>query len=98
MNNEKSDQGTALSKYIWWLKKQGRPYELEWSIEGHAPPYKSGSCTCLLCRKEKTLIAIADPKTLLNSHTELLVKCHHRHDFELNDCFKEKKKPPYPSQ
>ena len=33
----------------------------------------------LLRSKEKTLIAIADPKTLLNCHTELLVKCHHRH-------------------
>ena len=48
-----------------------------------APPYKSGSKKCLLCLKEKTAIALCDPKTLLNTKSELLKKCIHHINVEL---------------
>jgi hypothetical protein len=39
---------TELSKYIWKLKQNGRPFTLTWSILRHASPYSSGGKQCSL--------------------------------------------------
>ena len=57
--------------------------KLKWSIKARATPYKSGSSRCSLCLKEKTAIAMCPPERLLNSRTEILHKCTHRREFEL---------------
>jgi hypothetical protein len=44
---------TELSKYIWKLKQNGRPFTLTWSILRHAAPYSSGGKQCSLCTQEK---------------------------------------------
>ena len=62
---ENSPQSTALSRYIWKLKRAGRKYTIKWSIKSRATPYKSGSKRCQICLKEKTAICLADPKKLL---------------------------------
>ena len=77
------ERSTALSNYIWELKKAGKQYKLNWSIHTRAQPYKSGSRKCQLCLKEKTATALAAPKVLLNKRTELLGKCIHLINFEL---------------
>ena len=81
--NENSPHATALSNYVWKLKRNGQDYTIRWSIKYRAPPYKSGSKKCLLCLKEKTAIALCDPKTLLNTKSELLKKCIHHINVEL---------------
>ena len=40
---------TALSKFIWDLKKTKRDYEIKWSILKQAKPYASGTRVCKLC-------------------------------------------------
>ena len=83
IKKENSPQATALSWYIWKLKKAGKPYTIKWSIHSRASTYKSGSNKCMLCIKEKTAIALCPPDQLLNYKSELLHKCIHRSKFEL---------------
>ena len=91
MNNENSAQATALSRYVWKLKKANKNFSIKWSVVCRAPTFTSGSKKCLLCLKEKVAIATCDPNKLLNSRTELLNKCIHVRNFELRN---HKKSPP----
>ena len=75
---------TELSKYLWTLKTNGTDYHLKWSIKSYASRYKCGTRRCDLCLTEKMIIALADPKVLLNKRTELISKCRHRSKFILN--------------
>ena len=75
---------TELSKYPWTLKANGTDYHLNWSIKSHASRYKCGTKRCDLCLTEKKIIALVDPKVLLNKRTELISKCRHRNKFILN--------------
>ena len=72
------DTGTALSKHVWGLKEAGRDYSIKWSIERKCAPYRSGSRRCDICISEKTVIAMADPATMLNSRSEIVSGCRHR--------------------
>ena len=80
--NENSQHQTALSKYIWKLKKSNRHFNIKWSIWARAPPFKGGK-SCRLCLLEKLAIAECPPRKLLNNRSEILSKCIHRHKFEL---------------
>ena len=73
-----------LSKYLWTLKANGTDYHLKWSIKSYASQYKCGTRRCDLCLTEKMIIALADPKVLLNKRTELISKFWHRSKFILN--------------
>ena len=87
LNHENSNKATSLSNFVHFLKHQGmiegEDFVVKWSIKCRAPHYTSGSCKCLLCGKEKTVIALANPLQLLNSMSELQKKCVHRIDVEL---------------
>ena len=72
-----------LSKYLWALKANATDYNLKWSIKSNASKYKS-STRCDLCLTGKMIIALADPKVLLNKRTKLISKCEHRSKFILN--------------
>ena len=72
-----------LSKYLSTLKANGTDYHLKWSIKSYASRYKCGTRRCDLCLTEK-LIALADPKVLLNKRTELISKCRRTSKFILN--------------
>ena len=75
---------TELSKYFWTLKANGTYYHLKWSVKSYASCYKCDTRRCDLCLTEKMIIALADPKILLNKRTEMISKCHHRNKFILN--------------
>ena len=75
---------TELSKCLWTLKANWADYHLKWSIKSYASRYKCGTRKCDLCLTEKMIIALADPKVLLNKRTELISKCRHRSKFILN--------------
>ena len=70
---------SELSKYFWTLKAKGTNYHLRWSIKSYTSRYKRGTKRCDLCLIEKMIIALADPKVLLNKITELI--CRHRSKF-----------------
>jgi hypothetical protein len=72
---------TALSKFIWDLKKTKRDYEIKWSILKQAKPYASGTRVCKLCLAEKMAILNAHKGTLLNKRSELVSKCQHENKF-----------------
>ena len=76
---------TALSTYVWNLKTTEKPYVIKWSIAAHASPYRCGTRRCSLCITEKYFIAMADPITLINKHTELLSKCRHNNKFVMKN-------------
>ena len=52
---------------MWELKELGLDANIRWEIAQRAAPYKCGSRRCDLCITEKTIIALADPKSLLIS-------------------------------
>ena len=56
--------GTALSKYIWYLKDRNVNYTLEWSIKKKAHVYSAGAKYCDLCLSEKTIIMLGDKNCL----------------------------------
>ena len=82
--HEKQKSKTKLSNYVWKLKGENKPHEVEWSIKARAFPYKSGSKHCDLCLVEKTTIALADQKFALNSRSEIMSKCRHKNKYCLN--------------
>ena len=76
--SERYSTDTELSKYVWDLKRAGLEATIRWEIAKRSVPYQCGSRRCDLCITEKTTIALADPKTLLNKRTELVSFCRHR--------------------
>ena len=76
---------TELSKYVWDLKNKNLQPKVSWSIRAKAFTYKGGSTHCDLCLTEKTIIALSDPASTLNSRTEILGKCRHRFKFTLKN-------------
>ena len=50
---EDSREATALSRFVWSQRKAGKEdLKLEWSDDGRAPHYRSGSRVCGLCNLE----------------------------------------------
>ena len=96
MANENSPHATALSNYIWKLKKLRKDFQIKCSIKSRAAIFKNGSKRCSLCLKEKVAIATHSPRTLLNSKSEILHKCIHASKYELRNATKARRKtrPP----
>ena len=78
----REDYGTALSKYVWFLKDNDVRFDLKWSIKKKAQVYTAGAKYCDLCLTEKTIIMLAD-KNCINIRTEILRKCPHIRKFTL---------------
>ena len=74
------------SRFVWSQRKAGKEDpRLEWSDDGRAPHYRSGSRVCGLCNLETYKIAICPESMRLNPHSELLKKCIHKHYVELRN-------------
>ena len=86
MKHEDSPEATALSRFVWSQRKAGKEDpKLEWSDDGRAPHYRSGSRVCGLCNLETYKIATCPESMRLNQHSELLKKCIHKHYVELRN-------------
>ena len=82
----KHQKGTKLSNYVWKQKDFGQNIDMKdisWSIKSKAVPYRAGARFCDTCLSEKTHIALADPREILNSKKEIVSKCLHKRDFKL---------------
>ena len=82
--NQRYENSTELSKYIWALKRAGVDYTVSWEILRQAPAYTNVSKRCNLCLTEKLAITYADGARLLNSRTELVSKCRHENKYYLS--------------
>ena len=76
--NQKLKNDTALSDFLWELKKSKETPKLTRSVLKVVFAYSNISKRCLLCLNEKLLIATyLDQKQLLNKRSELIAKCRH---------------------
>ena len=73
--NKGHEKKTELSKYVWELKDKGEDFAIKWSVAAKHFPYICGSKCCDFCLTEKLLIAKADPRTLLNKRSEIVLQC-----------------------
>ena len=79
-------KGTKLSSFVWNQKVFGENIKMDdirWSLKTKAIPYRAGAKFCDTCLSEKTHIALADPKYILNSRKEIVSKCPHKRFFKL---------------
>ena len=83
MRNERHENSTELSEFVWSLKRSGTDFDVQWSICEKAKACNGASKCCGLCLAEKYRIAMADRQTPLNSRAELGLKCRHRNKFAL---------------
>ena len=84
LKNKESPQATALSKYVWEMRDQGKTTIINWrKIKSKAYPFSSAGCQCDLCISEKREILYAKKRTSLNKRDELLSMCRHRRAFTL---------------
>ena len=83
--NTRHESDTALSSYLWELKKKTIEIpKLTWSILKIVPGYLNISKRCLLCLHEKLYIpTYPDQEELLNKRSELISKCRHENKFLL---------------
>ena len=70
--HEKHQNSTELSKHIWQLKRNKKPFTINWSIASRAQSYSSESKRCNLCLTEKLHILNAEKHSLLNKRPELI--------------------------
>ena len=84
MKFEAHVKNARRNRNIKTLKVNGTDCHLKWGIKSYASRYKCGTRRCDLCLTEKMIIALADPKVLLNKRTELISKCRHGSKFILN--------------
>ena len=75
LRNSKYKNETELSKHVWKLKTENRPFKIKWSFVKKISA--GGSGTCRLCLEEKLLIMKGRNKNLLNKRSEIFSKCRH---------------------
>lgn len=84
-NSETYENNTHLSKHIWKLKRDNKPYNIKWNIMARAKPYHPAQRRCQLCLTEKLFILTSDQQNTLNQRSELVSTCRHR-DKHLLSC------------
>ena len=75
--NEEDNQ-TALSKFIWSLKKKNTPYRVSWERIDQARPFSPVTGQCSLCIREKFYIIFKPETADLNSRSEIFTNCRHK--------------------
>ena len=78
-------QKSELAAHVWKLKEDQKPYKITWHIQRKAYPYRNGMRVCDLCSWEKFYILLGDPKTTVNSRSELFFRCKSQRDCLLNN-------------
>ena len=61
-------------------------FDMKWSVKAKGVPFTPGARHCDLCLVEKTIIVTAEPKSTLNSRSELLYMCKHKPKYLLANC------------
>jgi len=77
-NHEEYQTETALSKYIWQLKRQKMKYGISWRVLDRAQPFNPVRGICPLCTLEKYYIIYKPSLATINQHEEIFKPCMHR--------------------
>ena len=76
---------TELSKHIWALKDNNKPFDIKWRIIEQCRPYSNVSNKCNLCLFEKFIIICRKNLCSLNKRNELASSCPHRNRYLLKN-------------
>ena len=76
---------TELSKHIWTLKDNNKPFTIKWRIIKQCRPYSNVSNKCNLCIFEKFVIICKKNLCSLNKRNELASSCPHRNRYLLKN-------------
>ena len=79
---------TELSKHIWTLKDNNKPFNLTWKIIKQCKPYSNITKKCNLCLFEKLVIICKKELCSLNKRNELASSCPHRNRYLLKNLIK----------
>ena len=75
----------SLSKYVWYLKKNRKDFDISWKIISRAKPYSPTSKTCELCLREIYFIMYFNKsKATLNKRHEFFGHCLHKSKYLLS--------------
>ena len=85
IRHEKYEHSTELSRHLWTLKREGKAYDITWSIHKRASAFSNASRKCQLCIAEKVAIITAEKELTLNKKSELVSKCRHENTFYLSN-------------
>ena len=85
IRHEKHEHSTELSSHLWTLKREGKAYDIDWSIHKRASAFSNASRKCQLCIAEKVAIITAEKESTLNKKSELVSKCRHEIKFYLSN-------------
>ena len=81
-NNRRNKQ-TTLSNYVWELKDNNIPYEVNWTILAKARKFNPVTNKCRLCLKEIYYICYRQETASLNSRSEVYGYCRHKEPWTL---------------
>ena len=76
---------TELSKHIWALKDNNKPFDIKWRIIKQCRPYSNVNNKCNLCLYEKFIIICRKNLCSLNKRNELASSCPHRNRYLLKN-------------
>jgi hypothetical protein len=82
-DNKRND--TELSKHVWNLKDNNKPFNIKWKVLRKCQPYSNINKKCNLCLYEKYIIICKKHMCSLNKRNELASPCHHRHKYVLKN-------------
>ena len=74
---------TGLSKYVWFLKDNHIPYNLQWRVLCKAKAFNPVTGVCRLCLLEKYYIMYNPADASLNVRDEFYNTCPHKYKFLL---------------
>ena len=76
---------TELSKYVWNLQNEKKPFQIKWKILKKCKPYSNINKKCSLCLNEKFIIICKKELCSLNRRNELASSCPHRNRYVLGN-------------
>ena len=76
---------TELSKHIWALKDNNKPFDIKWRIIKQCRPYSNVNNKCNLCLFEKFIIICRKNLCSLNKRNKLASSCPHRNRYLLKN-------------
>ena len=76
---------TELSKYVWNLQNENKPFQIKWKILKKCKSYSNINKKCSLCLNEKFIIICKKELCSLNRRNELASSCPHRNRYVLGN-------------
>jgi len=85
MNHEEQEGMTALSSYVWQLKRNNIPYVVKYKLLDRANTYSPVSKICNLCTCERYYINFHPEIATINKKDEINGFCRHKHKLLLDN-------------